>query len=58
MQAASTNDHLSAIRTLGSLLAANFEEIEQRRELPSAVVTALTELESLPPSGAARARRQ
>jgi alkylation response protein AidB-like acyl-CoA dehydrogenase len=44
MQAASSSDYLSAIHALGPLLAANFEEIEQRRELPPAVVTALTEL--------------
>ena len=44
MQAASTSDHLSAIRALGPLLTANFEAIEQRRELPPAVVAALTEL--------------
>lgn len=45
MQAASTRDHLSAIHALGPLLAANFEAIEQRRELPPAVVTALTGLD-------------
>ena len=42
MQAAGTGDHLSSIHALGPLLAANFEAIEQRRELPPAVVAALT----------------
>lgn len=43
MQAAGPADHLASIHALGPLLAAHFEEIEQRRELPPAVVAAVTE---------------
>lgn len=45
MQVADPTELLASVDAIGPLLKANFEEIEQRRELPPAVVARLIELD-------------